>query len=152
RVRALTEPRTSRATNVRAMFSKAGGAMGETGSVAFMFDRVGEIYYPAKAGDADAVMEAAIEAGAQDVESDAEGHTIYCAFEDIGEVSSALEATLGEAESVKAIFKPQTTAPVDAEKGASLMRLIENLEDDDDVQNVYANFEMSDEDLAKLSA
>jgi len=151
-VEALTDNRNRTASNVRAIFSKAGGALGESGSVAFMFDRVGEIFYPAKVGDADTVMEAAIEAGASDVESDEEGHTVYCAFEDIGEVSSALEAVLGEAESVKAIFKPQTTAPVDADKGASLMRMIENLEDDDDVQNVYANFEMSDEDLAKLSA
>ena len=151
-VEALTDNRNRTASNVRAIFSKAGGALGESGSVAFMFDRVGEIFYPTKVGDADTVMEAAIEAGASDVESDEEGHTVYCAFEDIGEVSSALEAVLGEAESVKAIFKPQTTAPVDADKGASLMRMIENLEDDDDVQNVYANFEMSDEDLAKLSA
>ncbi|AEQ52469.1 YebC/PmpR family DNA-binding transcriptional regulator [Pelagibacterium halotolerans] len=151
-VEALTDNRNRTASNVRAIFSKAGGALGETGSVAFMFDRVGEIYYPAKAGDADAVMEAAIEAGAEDVQSDEEGHTIYCAFEDIGEVSTALEAALGEAESVKAVFKPQTNTPVDADKGASLMRMIDNLDDDDDVQNVYANFEMSDEDMAKLSA
>ena len=151
-VEALTDNRNRTASNVRAIFSKAGGAMGETGSVAFMFDRVGEIYYPAKVGDADTVMEAAIEAGAEDVQSDEEGHTIYCAFEDIGEVSTALEAALGEAESVKAAFKPQTNTPVDADKGASLMRMIDNLDDDDDVQNVYANFEMSDEDMAKLSA
>ena len=96
-------------------------------------------------------MEAAIEAGAEDVETDEDGHTIYCAFEDIGEVSSALEAALGEAESVKAVFKPQNNTPVDADKGASLMRMIDNLEDDDDVQNVYANFEMSEEDMAALS-
>ncbi|WP_196260521.1 YebC/PmpR family DNA-binding transcriptional regulator [Pelagibacterium limicola] len=151
-VEALTDNRNRTASNVRAIFSKAGGALGETNSVSFMFDRVGEIYYPASVGDADKVMEAAIEAGAEDVESTEDGHTIYCAFEDIGEVSSALEAALGEAESVKPVFKPQTTAAVDAEKGASLMRLIGNLEDDDDVQNVYANFEMSDEDMAKLSA
>src|SRR5690606_22497900 len=151
-VEALTDNRNRTASNVRAIFSKAGGALGETGSVAFMFDRVGEIYYPAKAGDADTVMEAAIEAGADDVQSDEDGHTVYCAFEDIGEVSSALETALGEAESVKAIFKPQNTTPVDADKGASLMRMIDNLDDDDDVQNVYANFEMSDEDMAKLSA
>jgi len=151
-VEALTDNRNRTASNVRAIFSKAGGALGETGSVAFMFDRVGEIYYPAKVGDADKVMEAAIEAGAEDVLSDEEGHTVYCAFEDIGEVSSALEAALGEAESVKAIFKPQNSTPVDADKGASLMRMIDNLDDDDDVQNVYANFEMSDEDMAKLSA
>ncbi|WP_417584547.1 YebC/PmpR family DNA-binding transcriptional regulator [Pelagibacterium sp.] len=151
-VEALTDNRNRTASNVRAIFSKAGGALGETGSVAFMFDRVGEIYYPAKTGDADTIMEAAIEAGAEDVQSDEEGHTIYCAFEDIGEVSTALEAVLGEAESVKAVFKPQTNTPVDADKGASLMRMIDNLDDDDDVQNVYANFEMSDEDMAKLSA
>ena len=151
-VEALTDNRNRTASNVRAIFSKAGGALGESGSVAFMFDRVGEICYPVKAGDADTVMEAAIEAGADDVQSDGDGHTIYCAFEDIGEVSTALEAALGEAESVKAIFRPQTSTPVDADKGASLMRLIDNLDDDDDVQNVYANFEMSDEDMAKLSA
>lgn len=150
-VEALTDNRNRTASNVRAIFSKAGGALGETGSVAFMFDRVGEIVYPAKVGDADTVMEAAIEAGAEDVQSDEDSHTIYCAFEDIGEVSSALEAALGEAESVKAVFRPQNTTPVDADKGASLMRMIDNLDDDDDVQNVYANFEMSDEDMAKIS-
>lgn len=150
-VEALTDNRNRTASNVRAIFSKAGGALGETGSVAFMFDRVGEIVYPAKVGDADTVMEAAIETGAEDVQSDEDSHTIYCAFEDIGEVSSALEAALGEAESVKAVFRPQNTTPVDADKGASLMRMIDNLDDDDDVQNVYANFEMSDEDMAKIS-
>ena len=150
-VEALTDNRNRTASNVRAIFSKAGGALGETNSVSFMFDRVGEIVYPASVGDADKVMEAAIEAGAEDVESSEDGHIIYCSFEDIGEVSTALEAALGEAESVKPVFKPQTSTEVDAEKGASLMRLIGNLEDDDDVQNVYANFEMSDEDMAKLS-
>ncbi|WP_116654746.1 YebC/PmpR family DNA-binding transcriptional regulator [Pelagibacterium sediminicola] len=150
-VEALTDNRNRTASNVRAIFSKAGGALGETNSVSFMFDRVGEIVYPASVGDADKVMEAAIEAGAEDVESSDDGHIIYCVFEDIGEVSTALEAALGEAESVKPVFKPQTSTEVDAEKGASLMRLIGNLEDDDDVQNVYANFEMSDEDMARLS-
>lgn len=150
-VEALTDNRNRTASNVRAIFSKAGGALGETNSVSFMFDRVGEILYPASVGDADKVMEAAIEAGAEDVESSDDGHIIYCAFEDIGEVSTALEAALGEAESVKPVFKPQTSTEVDAEKGASLMRLIGNLEDDDDVQNVYANFEMSEEDMARLS-
>lgn len=151
-VEALTDNRNRTASTVRSTFSKAGGALGETGSVAFMFDRVGEIYYPASAGDAEKIMEAAIEAGAEDVQSDEDGHTIYCAFEDIGDVSTALEAALGEAERVKPIFRPQTLTPVDADKGESLMRLIANLDDDDDVQNVYANFEMSDEDMAKLSA
>src|SRR6186713_3242100 len=107
-VEALTDNRNRSASNVRAAFTKAGGAMGETGSVSFMWDRVGEIYYPASVGSADKVMDAAIEAGADDVESDEEGHTIYCGFESMGEVSKALEASLGEAESVKLIWKPQT--------------------------------------------
>ena len=151
-VEALTDNRNRTASNVRAAFTKAGGALGETGSVGFMFNRVGEITYKLEAGSADKVMEAAIEAGADDVASDEEGHVILCAFEDIGDVSKALEAALGEAESIKAIWKPATTAPVDEEKAQSVLRLISTLDDDDDVQNVYANFEVSDEVLAKLSA
>ncbi len=151
-VEALTDNRNRTASNVRSTFSKGGGALGETGSVSFSFDRVGEITYKVEIGDADAVMEAAIEAGAEDVESTEDGHTIYCAFEDTNEVAKALEATLGEAESTKIIWKPQNTIPVDEEKAESLMRLIGNLEDDDDVQNVFSNFEVSDEVMAKLSA
>ena len=112
-VEALTDNRNRTASNVRSYFTKSGGALGETGSVAFMFDRVGEIVYPAKVGDADKVMEAAIEAGADDVISDENGHTIITAFEDLNEVSTALEALLGEAESVRAIWRPQTGTPVD---------------------------------------
>ena len=138
-VEALTDNRNRSASNVRAAFTKAGGAMGETGSVSFMWDRVGEIYYPASAGNAEKVMDAAIEAGADDVQSDEEGHSIIAAFESIGEVSKALEAALGEAESVKAIWKPQNNVPVDEERAQSLMRLVATLEDDDDVQNVYSN-------------
>lgn len=151
-VETLTDNRNRTASSVRSTFSKAGGALGETGSVSFSFDHVGEITYKASVGDADKVMEAAIEAGAEDVVSDADGHTIYCAFEDMNEVSKALEAVLGGAESVKAIWKPQNTIPVDEEKAQSLMKLIDTLEDDDDVQNVYSNFEVSDEVMAKLSA
>lgn len=151
-VEVLTDNRNRSASNVRAAFTKAGGSLGETGSVSFMWDRVGEIYYPASAGDADKVMEAAIEAGADDVESDEEGHTIYCAFEALGDVSKALEASLGEAQTVKAIWKPKNTVPVDEERAQSLMKLVASLEDDDDVQNVYANFEVDDATLAKLSA
>ncbi|RFC67784.1 MULTISPECIES: YebC/PmpR family DNA-binding transcriptional regulator [Mesorhizobium] len=151
-VEALTDNRNRSASNVRAAFTKAGGALGETGSVSFMWDRAGEIYYSAKAGDADKVMEAAIEAGADDVETDEEGHTILCGFEDVNEVSKALEASLGEAESVKVIWKPQNNVPVDEERAQSLMKLVATLEDDDDVQNVYANFEVDDATLAKLSA
>jgi YebC/PmpR family DNA-binding regulatory protein len=151
-VEALTDNRNRTASNVRSTFTKAGGALGETGSVSFSFDRVGEISYKLSAGDADKVMEAAIEAGAEDVTTDEDGHFIICGFEDIGDVSKALEATLGEADTVKAIWKAQNTVPVDEERAQSLMKLIDTLEDDDDVQNVYTNFEVSDEVLAKLSA
>ena len=151
-VEVLTDNRNRSASNVRAAFTKAGGALGETGSVSFMWDRVGEIYYPASAGDADKVMEAAIEAGADDVQSGEEEHVIICAFEDIGEVSKALEAALGEAESIKTIWKPQTNTELDEEKARSVLKLLNVLEDDDDVQNVYTNFEVSDEVMEKLSA
>ena len=150
-VEALTDNRNRTASAVRSYFTKHGGSLGETGSVSFMFDRVGEIIYPVEVGDADTVMEAAIEAGADDVQSDENGHTIYCTFEDINDVSTALGASLGEAESVKPIWKPQNTIDVDAEKGATLMKLIDTLDDDDDVQTVYANFEMSDDVMAQLS-
>ena len=151
-VEALTDNRNRTASSVRSTFTKAGGALGETGSVSFSFDHVGELTYKASVGDADKVMEAAIEAGAEDVVSDEDGHTIYCAFEDMNEVSKALEPVLGEAETVKAIWRPQNTVPVDEDKARSLMKLIDTLEDDDDVQNVYSNFEVSDDVMAKLSA
>jgi YebC/PmpR family DNA-binding regulatory protein len=151
-VEALTDNRNRTASNVRAAFTKAGGALGETGSVSFLWDRVGEIVYPASAGDADKVMEAAIEAGAEDAQSDEDGHVILCAFGDIGEVTSALEKALGEAESVKTIWKPQTNTPVDEDRARSILKLVATLEDDDDVQNVYVNFEVDDETMAKLSA
>ena len=149
-VEALTDNRNRTASNVRATFSKNGGALGETNSVGFMFDRVGEIEYGPEVGSEDHVMEAAIEAGADDVESDEDGHWIYTSFEAMSEVAAALEKTLGEAKQVKAIWKPQNTVEVDAEKGQSLLKLIGILEDDDDVQNVYANFDISDEEMAKI--
>ncbi|MEW5423065.1 YebC/PmpR family DNA-binding transcriptional regulator [Amorphus sp. 3PC139-8] len=151
-VEALTDNRNRTASNVRAAFSKHGGALGETGSVAFMFDHMGEIIYSADAGDAEAVMEAAIEAGAEDVQSDENGHVILCTFEDLGEVSTALQSQLGEATSVKAVWRPQTMSPVDEDKAETLMKLISVLEDDDDVQAVFSNFEVSDEVLQKLTA
>ncbi|TCL69793.1 YebC/PmpR family DNA-binding transcriptional regulator [Rhizobium sp. BK251] len=151
-VEALTDNRNRTASNVRSIFTKAGGALGETGSVSFSFDHVGEITYKLSAGDADKVMEAAIEAGADDVETDEEGHYITTAFESLGEVAKALEELLGEAETVKAVWRAQNNVPVDEEKAQSLLKLIDSLEDDDDVQNVYSNFEVSDEVLAKLSA
>jgi len=155
-IEALTDNRNRSASNVRAAFTKAGGALGETGSVSFMWNRVGEIYYPASAGDADKVMEAAIEAGADDVETDDDeeegGHVIYTSFESMMEAAAALEKSLGEPESVKAVWKPQNSVPVEGDKGASLIRLIGLLEDDDDIQDVYANYEMSEAELAKLGA
>jgi len=151
-VEALTDNRNRTAASVRSIFSKFGGNMGESGSVSFMFDRVGEIVYKPEAGDADTVMEAAIEAGADDVISDETGHTIICAFEDIGAVSAALAEALGEAESTKAIWKPQTVTELDEDKASTMLKLISALEDDDDVQNVYANFEVSDEVLARLTS
>jgi transcriptional/translational regulatory protein YebC/TACO1 len=117
-----------------------------------MFDRKGEILYPASAGDEDTVMLAAIEAGAADVESSPEGHAIYCEASDLAEVSAALEAVLGEAYSTKLVWKPQTTTELDLDSAQQLMKLMDALEDDDDVQRVTANFEVSDEIMEKLSA
>jgi YebC/PmpR family DNA-binding regulatory protein len=146
-VEALTDNRNRAAANVRAIFAKNGGNLGETGSVSFMFDRVGQIVYAADAGSEDKVMEAAIEAGAQDVESDEETHTIFTAFEDLSDVAQALEATLGEAKSTAVAWRPKTLTPVEGEAVGTLMKLIGALEDDDDVQNVYGNYDVSDADL-----
>jgi YebC/PmpR family DNA-binding regulatory protein len=149
-VEAMTDNRNRTASNIRATFAKRGGNLGETGSVGFMFDRVGQIVYPAGAGAADDVLEAAIEAGADDVESSEEGHVVWCAADELAAVSQALEERLGEAESTRLVWKPQTTTPLDLEQAQALMRLIDALEDDDDVQSVTANFEISDEVMAQL--
>ncbi len=151
-VEALSNNRNRTGGAIRAVFTKHGGNLGATGAVSHMFAHVGEISYPASAGSADAVLEAAIEAGADDVKSEADGHLITCAFEDLAAVSSALEAKLGEAPSVKAMWKPMQTTSVDEEKAASVLKLIAALEEDDDVQNVFSNFEVSDAVLAKLTA
>ena len=149
---ALTNNRNRTGGAVRAVFTKHGGNLGATGAVSHMFAHVGEIAYPASAGSADAVLEAAIEAGADDVKSQADGHLVTCAFEDLAAVSSALEAKLGEAASAKAVWRPILTTNLDEERAASVLKLIAALEDDDDVQNVYSNFEVSDAVLAKLTA
>ncbi|WP_224826535.1 YebC/PmpR family DNA-binding transcriptional regulator [Cognatishimia sp. MH4019] len=149
-VEAMTDNKNRTASTVRSTFTKNGGNLGETGSVSFMFERKGEVTYTAEAGDADTVMMAAIEAGAEDVESSDEGHTIYCADTDLGAVSSALEAELGESESTKLIWKPTTTTELDLDGMQKLMKLIDALEDDDDIQRVTANFEASDEVLEQL--
>ena len=149
-VEAMTDNRNRTASTVRSTFGKHGGNLGETGSVGFMFERKGEIIYPGEIGDEDTVMMAAIEAGAEDVESADEGHTIYCADTDLNEVSTALEIELGEAESTKLIWKPTTTTELDLEGAQKLFRLIEVLEDDDDIQRVTANFDISDEVMEQL--
>ena len=149
-VEAMTDNRNRTASNVRSTFTKNGGNLGETGSVAFMFERKGEVIYPAAAGDADDVMMAAIEAGAEDVDSSEELHVIYCADTDLNEVATALEAALGESESTKLVWKPTTTTELDLESLQTLMRLVDALEDDDDVQRVTTNFEASDEVMAQL--
>ena len=151
-VETMTDNRNRTASTVRSTFTKHGGNLGETGSVGFMFDRTGEILYSADVGDEDSVMEAAIEAGAADVESSDEGHAIYCEDTDLNEVSTALESALGEAESTKLIWKPTTTTELDLEGMQKLMRLIDTLEDDDDIQRVTANFEVSDEVMEQLDA
>jgi len=149
-VEAMTDNRNRTASNIRSTFTKRGGNLGETGSVAFLFDRKGQIVYAAGAGSADDVLMAAIEAGAEDVESGEDGHVVWCAATDLNEVSTALEASLGEAESTRLVWRPQTTTELELESAQSLMKLIEALEDDDDVQSVTAAFEVSDEVMAQL--
>ena len=150
-VEALTDNRNRTASVVRSTFAKQGGALGETGSVSFMWDKVGEIVYAPEAGSEDKVMEAAIEAGADDVESDEDGHTIYTAFEQLSDVAAALEASLGAAKSTNIVWRPKALTPIEGDAAATLMKLIETLEDDDDVQNVYSNADISAEDLEKLA-
>jgi len=149
-VEAMTDNRNRTASTVRSTFSKNGGNLGETGSVGFMFDRKGEVTYGAAVGDADAVFEAAIEAGAEDVESSDEGHTIYCEDSDLNDVSSALEAALGDSVSTKLVWKPTTTTEMDLVAMQKLMKLVDALEDDDDIQRVTTNFEASDEVMEQL--
>ncbi|PQA88496.1 YebC/PmpR family DNA-binding transcriptional regulator [Hyphococcus luteus] len=151
-VEALTDNRNRAASDIRAIFSKNGGNMGETGSVSFMFDLVGYIEYPAAKASEEEMLEAAIEAGAEDVQSSEESHEIYCAFDQLAEVSAALEEKFGEATSAKPFWRPQNTIDIEGDKAATLMKLIDALEDNDDVQNVYANFEISDEEMERLAS
>jgi YebC/PmpR family DNA-binding regulatory protein len=150
-VEAMTDNRNRTASSVRSLFGKHGGNLGETGSVAFMFERKGQVSYGPEAGDADTVMMAAIEAGAEDVESSEDGHLVWCADTDLNEVSTALEEALGESLSAKLVWRPSTTTEMGLEDAQKLMKLIKALEDDDDVQTVTANFEISDEVMAQLS-
>lgn len=156
----LTDNRNRAASNVRTAFSKNGGALGEAGSVTFMWDRVGKIHYPAEAGSEDAVMEAAIEAGAMDVESDlvkpdiyedAPGHTIWTAFEDLNEVAEAMSKVLGDPKSTAIVWKPQSEVQLSGEQVGTLFKLLDALDAEDDVQQVYSNEDISDEDAAKYA-
>ncbi|MDQ8756306.1 YebC/PmpR family DNA-binding transcriptional regulator [Sphingosinicella sp. LHD-64] len=150
-VEALTDNRNRTATNVRTAFSKNGGNLGASGSVTHGFARVGLIEYPAEAGDAEKVFEAAIEAGADDVESDEDGHEIWTSIDDLHGVARALEAALGEPESVKLAWRPQTSVDVGEEDAGLLIKLVDTLEDDDDVQTVWGNYEVSDAVMEKLA-
>jgi YebC/PmpR family DNA-binding regulatory protein len=149
-VEAMTDNRNRTASDVRSVFTKSGGNLAETGAVSFMFDRVGVVEFDAKAGDADAMLEAAIEAGADDVESDENGHVVYCEQSALNEVTKALETRFGEPRKSALTWKPQNAVAVDDEAGEKIVRLVESLEDHDDVQNVYGNFELSEGLLAKL--
>ncbi|TKA96155.1 YebC/PmpR family DNA-binding transcriptional regulator [Cereibacter changlensis] len=151
-VEAMTDNLNRTASNVRSYFTKHGGNLGTTGSVSFMFDRVGEITYPASVGDADTVMMAALEAGADDVESDEEGHWIYCSDTALNDVSEALEKALGESDEAKLVWRPQNRTNVDFDTAVKLMKLIDALEEDDDVQTVTGNFDIPEEVAAKLDA
>ena len=151
-VEVLTDNKNRTAGDVRATFTKAGGNLAETGAVSFMFDRLGVIEYDAKVASEDAMMEAAIEAGADDVVSSEAGHEIYAAQESFHEVAKALEAKFGEPRKAALTWKPQNTIAVDDETGEKILKLIDNLNEHDDVQNVYANFEVSDALMQKMSA
>ena len=149
-VEALSDNRNRTATNVRTAFSKNGGNLGASGSVSHGFERMGLIEYPASAGDADSILEAAIEAGADDVESDEGGHRIWTSVETLHEVARALEPLIGESEGARLAWKPAAEVEVRGGDAATLIRLIETLEDDDDVQTVWGNHDIPDEELARL--
>ena len=149
-IEALTDNRNRTATNVRTAVAKNGGNLGASGSVSHAFDRVGLVTYPASAGDGEKVFEAALEAGAEDVTSTEEGHEIWTAVADLHEVAKALEPVLGEAEGAKLAWRPQTMVAVDEADAATLFKLIDALDDDDDVQTVWGNYEVSDAVMERL--
>ena len=151
-VEALTDNRNRTASDIRAAFTKAGGNLGETNSVSFLFDRLGEVLYPASIASPDAMFEAAVEAGADNVESGGEQHTVTCAADDLNAIRDALEKRFGTPQSAKLVWRPKVNTPVAGDDADSLLKLLETLEDSDDVQNVYANFEMADDVLQRLSA
>jgi YebC/PmpR family DNA-binding regulatory protein len=149
-VEALTDNRNRTATNVRTAFSKNGGNLGASGAVSHGFDRMGLISYPASAGDAEKIFEAALEAGADDVTSSEDEHEVWTAIDALHEVAKALEASLGPADSAKLAWRPQTTVDVGEDLAATLLKLVDTLDDDDDVQTVWGNYEVSDAVMEKL--
>ncbi|WP_207459397.1 YebC/PmpR family DNA-binding transcriptional regulator [Azospirillum sp. SYSU D00513] len=151
-VEALTDNRNRTAAEVRSAFTKYGGSMGETNSVSFMFSRVGALYYPASVADADSMFEAALEAGADNVESDENGHEVTTTVESFAAVRDALEAKFGGAESARLAWKPLNTVAPSEDAAASLLKLIDVLDDNDDVQTVEGNFDIPDELMQKLTA
>ena len=151
-VEVLTDNRNRTAGEVRATFTKSGGNLAETGAVSFMFDHVGVIEYDAKVASADAVFEAALEAGADDVVSGDSGHEVYAVQDRFGSVAKALEAKFGEPRKASLVWRPQNAVALDDEQGEKLLKLIESLNEHDDVQNVYANFEVSDALVNRMSA
>jgi YebC/PmpR family DNA-binding regulatory protein len=151
-VEVLTDNRNRTAGDVRATFSKHGGNLAETGAVSFMFSRVGVVEFEPGVASADAMLEAAIDAGAEDVVSNEGGHEVYSTTETLNDVAKALEAKFGEPRKAALVWKPQNIVAVDDEQGEKLLRLLESLNEHDDVQNVYANFEMSDAVIARMSA
>ncbi|MGA8600140.1 MAG: YebC/PmpR family DNA-binding transcriptional regulator [Beijerinckiaceae bacterium] len=151
-VEALTDNRNRTAGEVRSYFTKAGGSLAETGAVSFMFDRVGLIEFDRKVASEDAMLEAALEAGAEDVATSEDGHEIITTLESLREVAQALEQKFGEPRKAALVWRPQNTISVDDEAGEKILKLVGALEDNDDVQNVYANFEVSDALVAKMGA
>jgi YebC/PmpR family DNA-binding regulatory protein len=150
-VETMTDNRNRTASEVRAAFNKYGGSLGETGSVSFMFDRVGQVIYPADAADSDTMFEAALDAGADNVESDENGHEVTCAPDDFNAVREALEAVFGAPEESGLVWKPQNLIPVDGAQAATLLKLLDVLDDNDDVQTVSSNYDISEDIIAKLA-
>jgi YebC/PmpR family DNA-binding regulatory protein len=150
-IEALTDNRNRTASDIRSAFAKHGGALGETNSVSFLFNRLGAIRYPAGAASADAMLEAAIEAGAEDVASDAEAHEVTCAIDDFFAVRDALEARFGAPESARLDWRATTSVSVDEDRAVGLLKLLDALEDSDDVQNVYANFDIPEDVMGRIS-
>jgi YebC/PmpR family DNA-binding regulatory protein len=151
-VEALTDNRNRTASDVRAAFTKAGGNLGESNSVSFLFDRIGQITYPLATASPDTMFEAAVEAGADDVESGAEEHVVTCAADALNFVRDTLEARFGPSAAARLVWRPKTVTPVEGENAEALFKLLETLEDSDDVQNLFANFEVADDVMARLSA